>query len=386
MDRGGVAYKVPRSLDELMRINSGIFYGYSQIGKFITVYPKDSDQFARLASDLDRATSSFSPPLVPFDEQFSDHSSVFYRYGAFRVKNPPWDVPQIPATYKNADSRSGSILTPLPDPMREAGRATESAEARPDKLNSAYRAFQAIVQRGKGGVYLAVDLLSRPCRIVVLKEGRRGGEIGWDGSDGADRVLNETQAIRELRNDGVNAPKIHDNFRVNGNCYLVLEKIAGTNFAAFLADRSRLTIDEVFFYGHQVASILASIHAAGRVWRDCKPSNLILTPEGLLRPIDFEGSCRATEPQQLPWGSEGFVPPEARAILATGTANLPEDLYALGVVLKILSAEKIDSSILRSLKVRRPVVPPFLEGIIDRLLDGDPQRRPQAAEVAALLA
>src|SRR5436190_13667879 len=32
---GGIVFKVPHSLDELMRINSGIFYGYSQIGKFV---------------------------------------------------------------------------------------------------------------------------------------------------------------------------------------------------------------------------------------------------------------------------------------------------------------------------------------------------------------
>src|ERR1043166_7490310 len=62
-----IVFKLPKSLDELMKINSGIFYGYSQIGKFVTVYPKDESEFKELAARLHEATKVFETPDVPFD-------------------------------------------------------------------------------------------------------------------------------------------------------------------------------------------------------------------------------------------------------------------------------------------------------------------------------
>src|ERR1043166_745125 len=73
---GEIVFKIPRSLDELMKINSGICYGYSQIGKFITVYPKDESEFTKLAARLDEATKIFESPDVPFDFHYAPRSCV----------------------------------------------------------------------------------------------------------------------------------------------------------------------------------------------------------------------------------------------------------------------------------------------------------------------
>jgi hypothetical protein len=55
----------------------------SQVGKFITVYPKDEQESLDLAAELHLRTSRFSGPRVPSDRRFRPNSLVSYRYGGF---------------------------------------------------------------------------------------------------------------------------------------------------------------------------------------------------------------------------------------------------------------------------------------------------------------
>ncbi len=75
-----VKYKAPRSLAELMKINAGIFYGYSQIGKFITVYPRSEPEALEIAETLHQITCDLNAPTIPFDNRYKINSNVYYRY------------------------------------------------------------------------------------------------------------------------------------------------------------------------------------------------------------------------------------------------------------------------------------------------------------------
>src|SRR5207244_2462423 len=79
----GVLFKAPSSLLELQRLNCGIFYGFSQVGKFITVYPRSPEEALSLARLLDRQLRKLSAPAVPYDLRYKRSRNVFYRYGAF---------------------------------------------------------------------------------------------------------------------------------------------------------------------------------------------------------------------------------------------------------------------------------------------------------------
>jgi len=59
-----VLFKAPRSLEELRKLNCGLYYGFSQVGKFITVYPKTAQQAATLAGRLDHLTRRQAGPAV----------------------------------------------------------------------------------------------------------------------------------------------------------------------------------------------------------------------------------------------------------------------------------------------------------------------------------
>src|SRR5215210_6426748 len=76
-----VPYKAPRSLAELCKLNSGLFYGYSQVGKVFTVYPRTDAEAVELAARLDELTRRLPAPAVPFDQRFG--GGVYYRFGAF---------------------------------------------------------------------------------------------------------------------------------------------------------------------------------------------------------------------------------------------------------------------------------------------------------------
>src|SRR5947199_4092233 len=114
-----------------------------------------------------------------------------------------------------------------------------------------------------------------------MKEGRRGGEINWDARDGYWRVRHEEHVLSNLKARGVDVPEIYASFEVEGNSYLVVEFIDGENFQQLLNKQNRrLTVARALDYGLQLAQIISQVHAAGWVWRDCKPANLVVTPAG----------------------------------------------------------------------------------------------------------
>ncbi|MFN0277221.1 MAG: protein kinase domain-containing protein [Pyrinomonadaceae bacterium] len=383
-----VTYKIPHSLDELMRINSGIFYGYSQIGKFVTVYPKNDGEFQIIARKLHQATYRFEAPQVPFDFRFADRSCVYFRYGRFKTgktaSGDNYAVSAITAPDGSTvhDDRSRASYVPVWAPTP----STYSYEKEPVQdlqgpFSTQYCVFRSIVQRGKGGVYEAIDM-KRSGRRIIIKEGRSQGEVAWDGSDGADRLQIELASLTALDLAKVPVPKVLSTFENKGNNYLVLEKIKGVTLQA-LVDKcfAYLTINESLGLGLKIAKVVSQIHEAGWVWRDCKPANFLISPRGSVRPIDFEGACRTENPSRLPWASKGFASPESLTSKERDS-NLPEDLYALGAVLHFLLTGIIpEQTGVGKNPILGSEMPKHLTKIISALLDPIPSNRPNAATV-----
>src|SRR6202040_1292586 len=57
-----ILFKACTTIDTLSKLNSGMLFGFSQIGKFITVYPQTAALALRVAADLDKLTASFRGP------------------------------------------------------------------------------------------------------------------------------------------------------------------------------------------------------------------------------------------------------------------------------------------------------------------------------------
>jgi len=334
-----------------------------------------------------------SAPAVPFDLQYREDSCVYYRYGAFKVlevENPRGDpvyAIRNPAGVLVPDLRS-SPATPdwATDPFLPRGTRKTLSNSIDTPLATTFKAFDALAQRGKGGVYQALDLSVTPTRFCVLKEGRKGGEVSWDGRDGYWRVKHEAEVLTALVQAHIDVPLVYSSFRATTNRYLAMELIEGESLNQWLARKSRrLTVPLALRYSIRIARLVAEIHSAGWVWRDCKPGNIMMTKDGGLRPIDFEGACPIHDPDPFPWGTRSYVPPEWSDPY-TGQSRLPEDLYALGAIIYLLLAgHPPDESDPSPVERLRRDVPVELRKLLAALLELDPGKRPGASTVARRL-
>jgi hypothetical protein len=385
-----VLFKAPVSLSELGKINCGLFYGYSQIGKFITVYPQSEREAISLARQLHKLTQKIAAPSIPFDLPYHRDSCVFYRYGAFQSLEIVYpDGSRMPAMRDLegnliADKRYSESAKPewVFDPFRTKPVTFSKPES---PLSSTYVGFSALVQRGKGGVYKGIDKSRRGPRFCIIKEGRRNGEVNWDCRDGCWRTKHETKVLRHLRRHGLPVPDVYDSFAVEENHYLVTEFISGDSLQVALQKRRRrYTVIQSLRYSLELATLISRIHDAGWAWRDCKPGNIMLTPHGL-RPLDFEGACSVFESDPVPWGTTPFIGPEWETD-GSFRSGVYDDAYALGAVLYLLFYGRLPEGavVIPSKRVRR-AIPSEVHDLISKLLSRVPSDRPDIASVIQVL-
>jgi hypothetical protein len=384
LSRQHVVFKATRSLEELSTLNAGIAYGFSQVGKFVTVYPRSTPEAVKFARALDRLTRGQAAPQVPYDRALRPGSCVYYRFGAFssrlRARAGRKLVPALrrPDGSLVPDRRGPGAAVPpwLHDPFRR-GRWSETRST-PTPLESNYRDYQALVQRGRGGVYRALDISTQPHRRCVIKEGRRHGESDWSGRDGYYRVQNEARLLKILQRTTQAVPRVRTTFRARGTFHLVTNYVRGRTLLAVLTSRERLSCLRILAYSREMSRIVAAIHAAGWVWRDCKPANFICGKSNRLVALDFEGSFRSKDPVPLQTGTPGYLPPpRARANPAA------DDLFALGVCIAQAVRRTARPPHLRRQPQRTGTwrrFPAELAELTWQLLDPDPKARPSARE------
>ncbi len=364
-----VQFKAPCSLDELSRINCGLYYGYHQVGKFITVYPSTEKQAIELAARLDELTKEFFALSVPFDKQYAPGSSVFYRYGAFsNIEITDENGKHL--ALRNADgqlvpdNRLQAVPEWVSNPFPQNKETKTSADT---PLKTTYKVFRAITQRGKGGTYQAFDLSGNAPRLCIVKEGRKNGERGWNGQDGYFLVKNEFEVLTVLREKCASVPQIFSSFEIDGNFYFAMEFVAGKSLDQLLQPRERrFSFRQVIEFSISIAKTIEAIHQAGWIWNDCKPANLIITADKSFRPIDFEGAYPADQAAKFDWQTQGFSNSAAKA------GGKTVDIYALGaVVYFLLTARFYEADAPVKLKKLRRNVPQQLIELTEKLLSAE---------------
>ena len=159
----------------------------------------------------------------------------------------------------------------------------------PLTLGSQLGSHEIIALLGKGGmgeVYRARDLkLKREVAIKILPE-----EFARD-ADRVGRFQREAEVLASLNHPNIAA--IHDLEETNGTRYLVLELVEGETLAERIA-RGPIPVEEALPAALQICEALEAAHERGIIHRDLKPANVKLTPDGIVKVLDF-GLAKAME-------------------------------------------------------------------------------------------
>ena len=182
---------------------------------------------------------------------------------------------------------------------------------------------------GKGGfsrVYKVVDTYGDVTRALKI--------ITQDRSSTLERMKQEYRVLVQLP-EHPNVVRIYDGDCVEGDAipFLVMEYVEGSSMLDLIKDRA-LSPSEAVRMGIQVADGLAHCHRHQVAHGDIKPDNLIWTPNGTVKIIDFNVSVRAGDAAARGGGTKRYLPPDLDATVPTTAEDrFDRDIYALGITL-----------------------------------------------------
>ncbi len=133
---------------------------------------------------------------------------------------------------------------------------------------------------GMGQVYQAQDTKLK--RVVAIK--RTAPRLQQDERDRR-RFLREAQQASALNHP--NVAGIYDVIEEQGEIFLIMEYVEGTPLRSLLQERKDFSPDEFFRLATQGLEGLSAAHAKGILHGDIKPENIMLTPEGRVKILDF---------------------------------------------------------------------------------------------------
>ena len=225
-------------------------------------------------------------------------------------------------------------------------------------LKDRYRLERLLGRGGMASVWLATDLvLERSVAVKII----------------ADTIASDPEFRARFRREarvaaGLSHPNligVYDYADGAERPYLVMEYVAGDNLAQRLSGDAAIDAE---LLARELLGALAHIHAAGIVHRDVKPQNVLITPDGNTKLIDFGIALPAdatalTRTGNL-LGTARYVAPE---VMRGERATERSDLYSCGVVLRDCTGSD---------------APDGLRALVERLCATEPLDRPASAREA----
>ncbi len=238
---------------------------------------------------------------------------------------------------------------------------------------------------GMGAVYEAVDTRVGN-RRVAIKEMSQGQLSEAELADATARFQHEARLLGSLHHP--NLPGVSDAFSERERSYLVMDFIDGKTLLQLLKEAGGrpLPVEQVLHYARQLCDVLSYLHSQRPpiIFRDVKPSNIMITTNGRVFLIDFGIARIFKEGQQQDTvflGSPGYAPPEQHG---TSQTNPRSDLYSLGATLYYCLTGNDpyyaeDRFFFPPIRQINPQVPMELDQLVQRLVTLDERQRPASA-------
>lgn len=242
-------------------------------------------------------------------------------------------------------------------------------------FNGRYRILKVLGEGGMSIVYLAENI--KVGSLWAIKKINKASNSKFD-------LLVEPNILKKLSHSAL--PRIFDIIEDGKNIYIIEDYIEGISLNKKLLRCGKIAENIVAMWALQICDVLLYLHSFKPnpiIYRDMKPSNIILTEEGSVKLIDF-GISREYKRESLLdttyIGTRGYAAPEQYGLAQT---DVRSDIYSLGVTLYHLLTGK------------SPKEPPFeirpirefdenlskgMELIIEKCTKPDPKQRYQSTE------
>ena len=253
-------------------------------------------------------------------------------------------------------------------------------------LGERYQLQEPIGRGGMATIYRGYDRhMDRVVAIKVLRE------VYSTDPKFVTRFQREAKAAHSLQHP--NIVQVYDYGQSEGNYFIVMELVEGTDLRRYLRSRGVLAIDRAVIITHDIALGLGAAHRRQIVHRDVKPQNILVGRDGSIKLTDFGiasvykdiNAERLTTTGMTLGTVQYYAPEQAQGEIVNPAA----DVYALGIVMyemltgrtpfegetPVAVAMQHIQDVPMSPRLLNPNIPPALEEIILRCLEKAPEMR-----------
>jgi serine/threonine-protein kinase len=191
-----------------------------------------------------------------------------------------------------------------------------------------YYITRIVKQGGQGALY---ETIGDDGKTYAVKEMLDNFTDPKERAEALDRFDEEAQLLQRLNHPRI--PRIYASFKDEGRQYLAMDFVRGEDMEDIIRRRGALPEKEVLDWADQLCDVLSYLHhhrPQPIIFRDMKPSNVMVEPAGGVKLVDF-GIAKVFQHAQrgTQIGTPGYAPPEQYQGLATPAS----DIYALAATL-----------------------------------------------------
>ena len=348
--------------DEIKRFRTDMLNGVKERGK---------------SAMISYRSPEFSPKALPnglrHNQSYTDLNEVVKFIETFRKKGSSFrDFGETEVLYDSYADRA------VPAPS-QPGRKEENCMQPGTIIDGRYNILNLVGRGGMSYVHFAFD--EKLKRSVAVKEYRKDGALSFDVV--ADGLISEISLMKKLNHPAI--PKVHDVINAGDSIIFVMDFIEGMSLNQMLTQQKVLDEEKTVAIGRQLADALNYLHSLPSpvIYRDMKPANIIMKPDGDVMLIDF-GTAReykknATEDTTC-LGTVGYAAPEQFG--GMGQTDARTDIYCLGATLYHLVTGCNPGEPPYEIRPIRQIDPELSSGlayIIETCTQRDPEKRFQSA-------
>ncbi|QAA32969.1 serine/threonine-protein kinase [Clostridium manihotivorum] len=202
-------------------------------------------------------------------------------------------------------------------------------------LDNKYKIIKLLGKGGMGTVYLCENI--RLNNLWAIKETKRNDKLDMN-------LLSEANILKKLNHPGI--PRVVDVFYENDFVYMVEDYVEGQTLFDYINSKDISDLEGIVAITLQVCDIIKYLHSftPAIIYRDLKPSNIMITKENSINLIDF-GISRIykfdKDTDTVLMGSSGYAAPEQHGSMQS---CMQTDIYGIGMVMYFMVTKKVPFS------------------------------------------